>query len=54
MAGDDRGFDLDGYLTRIGVTATPEPTLAYLTLMARGQIRSIPFENLDPVAGVPE
>jgi N-hydroxyarylamine O-acetyltransferase len=53
MTDDATEFDLGGYLSRIGVTATPEPTLAYLTLMARGQIRSIPFENLDPVAGVP-
>lgn len=53
MPHDDSGFTLDGYLARIGVTATPEPTLEYLTLMAHSQIHSIPFENLDPLAGVP-
>ncbi len=53
MTDGTQGFDLDGYLARIGVTATPAPTLDYLALMARAQLYAIPFENLDPLAGVP-
>ncbi len=52
MAGADGEFDLERYLQRIGVRSTPEPTLAFLTEMARAQLTAIPFENLDPLAGV--
>jgi len=52
MAEADGEFDLERYLQRIGVRSTPEPTLGFLTEMARGQLTAIPFENLDPLAGV--
>ncbi|MGB2756583.1 MAG: arylamine N-acetyltransferase [Acidimicrobiia bacterium] len=53
MVDDGGRFDLEGYLSRLGVTERPDPTLAYLTLISRAQSESIPFENLDPLAGVP-
>ena len=41
-------FDLDAYLTRIGLSG--RPTLAQVH---RAHITSIPFENLDPHRGIP-
>ncbi len=41
-------FDLDAYLYRIG--APRDPTLAELH---RAHVTAIPFENLDPQAGIP-
>jgi N-hydroxyarylamine O-acetyltransferase len=44
----DPVFDLDAYLDRIG--APRDPTIAELH---RAHVMAIPFENLDPQAGIP-
>ena len=44
-------FPLSSYLARIGVTATPTPDLATLTLLMASQSRAIAFENIDVVLG---
>jgi N-hydroxyarylamine O-acetyltransferase len=41
-------FDLDAYLARIGLSGRPS-----LAQVHRAHITSIPFENLDPHAGIP-
>ena len=46
-------FDLTGYFGRIAYTGPTEPTLDVLTALVAAHNRSIPFENLDPVMGVP-
>ncbi|MDG3011351.1 arylamine N-acetyltransferase [Rhodococcus sp. D2-41] len=46
-------FDLDAYLTRIGFTGERTPTRATLDAIAAAHTATIPFENLDPVLGVP-
>lgn len=53
MEPGETGFNLDGYLARVGITEPPAPTIEFLAVMTRAQIQSIPFENLDPLAGVP-
>ncbi len=42
------GFDLDGYLERIGLDGRPS-----LAQLHRAHGASVPFENLDPQRGVP-
>ena len=44
----ERDFDLDAYLARLGLSG--RPTLAELH---RAHVTAIPFENLDPMRGVP-
>jgi N-hydroxyarylamine O-acetyltransferase len=51
MADPENEFDLERYLQRIGVSSKPQPTLGFLSEMARAQLTAIPFENLDPLAG---
>ena len=51
MADPEGRFDLERYLQRIGVSSRPQPTLEFLSEMARAQLTAIPFENLDPLAG---
>ncbi|HTU30361.1 MAG TPA: arylamine N-acetyltransferase [Solirubrobacteraceae bacterium] len=46
--GAEHGFDLDAYLARLGLTG--RPTLAELH---HAHVSAIPFENLDPLRGVP-
>jgi N-hydroxyarylamine O-acetyltransferase len=46
--GTEHEFDLDAYLARVGVSGCP--TVAALHL---AHVVSIPFENLDPLRGVP-
>ena len=46
-------IDVTGYLSRIAYTGPTEPTLDVLTALVAAHNRSIPFENLDPVMGVP-
>lgn len=46
-------IDLKAYLRRIGYTATVAPDLATLRALATAHVASIPFENLDPLFGVP-
>ncbi|SEH51953.1 arylamine N-acetyltransferase [Mycolicibacterium rutilum] len=45
--------DVAAYLTRIGYTGPTEPTLATLRELVAGHNRAIPFENLDPLMGIP-
>jgi len=44
---------LAGYFSRISYTGPAEPTLDVLTALVAAHNRSIPFENLDPLMGVP-
>ncbi|WP_156687974.1 arylamine N-acetyltransferase family protein [Mycobacterium sp. Marseille-P9652] len=46
-------LDLNGYFGRIGYRGAAEPNLAVLQDLVTAHTRSIPFENLDPVMGVP-
>ena len=47
------GLDLAGYLDRVGYRGSTDPTLDTLHLLVAAHNRSIPFENLDPLLGVP-
>ena len=44
-------FRLDDYLKRIGFEGAPKADLDSLTRLMQGQVRSVPFENLDVQAG---
>jgi N-hydroxyarylamine O-acetyltransferase len=46
-------IDLNAYLTRIGHTGAPRPTLEALREIAVLQPQAIPFENLNPLLGLP-
>ncbi|GAS91645.1 arylamine N-acetyltransferase [Mycolicibacterium brisbanense] len=46
-------FDLDGYFSRIGHEGPARPDLDTLRDIVAAHNRSIPFENLDPLLGVP-
>src|SRR6185312_1961052 len=46
-------LDLPGYFERIGYGGTAEPTLDVLQMLITAHTRSIAFENLDPLLGVP-
>ena len=46
-------IDLKAYLRRIGFAAPVAPDLATLRALATAHVASIPFENLDPLFGVP-
>lgn len=46
-------LDLNGYFERIGYRGPTEPTLAVLREVVSAHTRAIPFENLDPLMGVP-
>ena len=45
--------DLAGYFDRIGYAGQAEPTLEMLHALVAAHNRSIPFENLDPLMGIP-
>jgi arylamine N-acetyltransferase len=45
--------DLTGYFARVGYRGPADPTIEVLTDLVAAHNRSIPFENLDPVFGVP-
>jgi N-hydroxyarylamine O-acetyltransferase len=47
------GFDLTGYLHRIGCAGTPRPDRATLEALHLAHATHIPFENLDVLLGVP-
>ncbi len=49
----DMTLDLDGYFERIDYHGTREPTLGVLQDLMTAHTRTIPFENLDPLLGVP-
>ncbi|WP_102141409.1 arylamine N-acetyltransferase family protein [Mycobacterium hubeiense] len=46
-------MDLTAYSRRIGYDGPAEPTLDTLHALVAGHNRSIPFENLDPLLGIP-
>ncbi|MET0899242.1 MAG: arylamine N-acetyltransferase [Mycobacterium sp.] len=51
-----RGLDPDeiaGYLSRIGYAGPTDPTLETLHAVVSAHLRTIAFENLDPLMGVP-
>ena len=48
---DTAGFDLDAYLRRIGHDDAVAPDLATLHAIAQRHPLTIPFENLNPLAG---
>jgi arylamine N-acetyltransferase len=47
------GLDLAAYLDRVGHQGSTDPTLDTLHALVAAHNRSIPFENLDPLLGVP-
>ena len=47
------GLDMAAYLGRIGYTASTEATADTLHGLVAAHNRSIPFENLDPLLGIP-
>jgi arylamine N-acetyltransferase len=47
------GIDLAGYLHRIGHSHPVEPTVETLHALVAAHNRAIPFENLDPLIGIP-
>jgi arylamine N-acetyltransferase len=49
----DMTLDLAGYFERIGYHGVVEPTLDVLQDLVAAHTRAIPFENLDPLLGVP-
>jgi N-hydroxyarylamine O-acetyltransferase len=46
-------FDLAAYLARIGYAGSPAPDLATLRKLAELHAAAIPFENLNPLLGLP-
>ncbi|MCV7104036.1 arylamine N-acetyltransferase family protein [Mycobacterium palustre] len=46
-------LDVDGYFDRIGYRGAAEPTLEVLNGLVAAHTQAIPFENLDPLMGVP-
>ncbi len=46
-------LDLTAYFDRINLRCAAEPTLDVLQALVTAHIRTIPFENLDPLLGVP-
>ncbi len=46
-------LDLTAYFDRIGYPGSSEPTLETLHSLVAAHNRSIPFENLDPLLGIP-
>ncbi len=44
--------DVDAYLARIGLTDAPPINIDGLTLLQRAHLATVPFENLDVVAGI--
>jgi len=47
------GLDLAGYLDRIAYGGSTDPTLDTLHGLVAAHNRRIPFENLDPLTGLP-
>jgi arylamine N-acetyltransferase len=46
-------IDLPAYFTRIGYSGPAEPTVEALRALVAAHSRTIPFENLDPLMGIP-
>ncbi|HLR98669.1 MAG TPA: arylamine N-acetyltransferase [Mycolicibacillus parakoreensis] len=53
MDAEGAGLDLPGYLDRIGYCGPVQATAETLAAVVAGHTRHIPFENLDPLCGVP-
>jgi arylamine N-acetyltransferase len=53
MTGIATELDLAGYLDRVEYRGSTDPTLDTLHGLVAAHNRSIPFENLDPLTGVP-
>lgn len=53
MSSSTRDVDLDGYFRPVGYAGPREPSVALLGALVTAQLSAIPFENLDPVRGVP-
>jgi arylamine N-acetyltransferase len=49
----DVTMDLTGYFERIGYSGDANPTLEVLQNLVTAHTQAIPFENLDPLLGVP-
>src|ERR1700760_715912 len=49
----DMTLDLAAYFERIGYSGGAEPTLEVLQDLVTAHTQAIPFENLDPLLGVP-
>ena len=47
------GIDLAGYFDRIGYSGPAQATVETLHALVAAHNRSIPFENLDPLMGIP-
>jgi arylamine N-acetyltransferase len=47
------GVELAGYFDRVGYPGAAEPTVETLHALVAAHNRSIPFENLDPLMGIP-
>ena len=47
------GVDLAGYFDRVGYPGPAEATVETLHALVAAHNRSIPFENLDPLMGIP-
>lgn len=47
------GIDVPAYFRRISYTGTGEATLDTLAALVSAHTRAIPFENLDPLMGIP-
>jgi arylamine N-acetyltransferase len=53
MSDVTKHLDTKGYFARIGYDGPVEPTTDVLSALVAAHGRSIPFENLDPLMGVP-
>jgi arylamine N-acetyltransferase len=50
---DTATTDLAAYFARIGYKGPAQPTVETLHALVAGHNRAIPFENLDPLMGIP-
>ena len=46
-------MDVGAYLARIGIHDIPAPTVENLAFIQKSHLRSVPYENLDTMRGVP-
>jgi arylamine N-acetyltransferase len=53
VSAERTSIDLAAYLDRIGHSGPVEPTVETLHALVAGHNRAIPFENLDPLMGIP-
>jgi arylamine N-acetyltransferase len=53
VSADTSRIDLAGYFARTGYSGPSEPTVETLHALVAAHNRAIPFENLDPLMGIP-